>query len=236
LDALEARADGGGRRVLTLADAELDALPRQIQRVRDQLGTLPLHELDKLDDLDTQRHTLTAQREQLRAQLHRTPAAIEAAGSTDGAGQHPRLTSALDGIDRQLERIASEQTATAAGLGGARANLALSRAELTQALHILTRRHEQLARELAQLEVAAQPQWLTDALGPRPDDRVGTAQWDRAAREITSYRLQQDIADREPGLPATPAAAAQQATPEQARRARDRYTHSLNCPGADIDR
>ena len=68
--------------------------------------------------------------------------------------------------------------------------------------------HEGLARRVAELggplserarvvdqELASQPPWLTEMLGPQPEDRYLQAAWQQAARQTAGWRIDHEITD-----------------------------------------
>jgi hypothetical protein len=64
-------------------------------------------------------------------------------------------------------------------------------------LEELRREHHQLRGVLAEGMIDRQPEWLIDALGQRPAAARGGETWDRAARAIARFRLDNDVIDRD---------------------------------------
>ena len=104
------------------------------------------------------------------------------------------LAEQVAAIDRQIEQIDTEL------------------AELPTPIHVrqLTAKHAALTRQLrhaAETRLARHtqdhpPDYLTAALGPRPDERPST--WDRAAVTLEDYRLRWSITDPDRTFPTPP--------------------------------
>ena len=94
---------------------------------------------------------------------------------------------------------AAEQKLLRTELGPDSDQLARRALELVQAREQLLAQTPELQRKAIDEEIAREPEWLTDTLGPRPE--VGAARWHALAGEMAANRLRFAVADdADPGI------------------------------------
>jgi hypothetical protein len=94
---------------------------------------------------------------------------------------------------------AAEQKLLRTELGPDSDQLARRARELVEAREQILARTPELQRKAVDEEIAREPEWLTDTLGPRPE--VGPACWQALAGELAANRLRFAVADdADPGI------------------------------------
>jgi len=213
----------------------LRELRDQLDRLNAQLRALPTQELAQIDDLDARARTLTAQRDLLHSDVERLPPPRNRRlGRSDDPHlvDRTRLTSALTGTQRELDRTLAQRAAFARQLGDTDA-IREERDALTNATTALRCTLLERRNELAERELATRPAWAREALGERPDHGWQAERWDHAARTIARYRIHHDITDTHNPLGPPPTDPHQRADYQRARQAlqqlgRDAPSHELD--------
>jgi hypothetical protein len=219
---------GGGAGHAQPARGELARLRDHLERLTAQLAALPTRELADIEDLDSRARDLTERRDAHRQQLAGLPAPKETWG---GRVQDPhlversRLSSALAGVEEQLERILSARATLARQLGDPAA-IRQEHHDLTDAIQDLRREHDTLRDQLVGDTVERQPRWLTETLGPRPDSGGERERWQHAAEQLARYRIEHDIPDSTSEPPLHPPTG----------RDRDQYDRASVDTQHDLDR
>jgi conjugative relaxase-like TrwC/TraI family protein len=224
--------------VVAPVSGTLSGLRHQLDQLRAQLAALPTVELDKLDVLEARTRELTERRDALRGDLDRL---AEPRERRLGRNEDPhlvdrtRLSSALAGVEDQLERTLTQCAALARELGDPAA-IHEERHDLTGAIDTVASQHTELRNELADREVERRPHWARDALGERPERGRDAERWDQVARTFARYRIEYKIADGD-RLGDRPADTHQRHDYERAERAREQLAQELGrqAHGHDLD-
>jgi conjugative relaxase-like TrwC/TraI family protein len=217
------------------AKERLGHLRRELEGLRARLAALPTSELSQIDQLDARARELTRDRNELRDQLEQLPAPRRRLlGHGNDHGQllkRTRVASALAGAEEQLERALSDRGRLARQIGQPD-QTRQERDSLQTAIERVQQEHTRLRDELVGRELHTRPQWLTQALGERPERAWEAERWDRAAHAIARYRIEYAITSPEDPLGPEPDRAGDQRRDFQCARqaaARERET-----PGHDL--
>jgi hypothetical protein len=200
----------------------------QISRLQLTLDALPTKTATRFDALEARARDLTARRAEHHDQLAGLAPPIRRFGRTrdPDADQRALLQTAIRLDDRALADLAADRRRLQRELGDPD-QIRSERNATTDALHQLQREHHQLRSQLADAIIDRRPEWLIHALGHRPQTPRDRETWDRAARTLTSFRLDHDIADHGSPLGPEPAAAGQRRERNQAAAALERARRHL---------
>jgi conjugative relaxase-like TrwC/TraI family protein len=209
--ALDVAAEGELR---TMPD---DRLHVEAVRLRELAETAP-RSAHTLDRIDATRTRVTDELQRARAELRSTTSQIDVAPRRDRGLLKQRRAGAERAIEtwqRRLDQVDCERATVIAQEGDPDGWLAQHQTDAARLVAVereLHRRSEIQRREATRANVAAPPNYITEALGPRPDDHLRRQRaWDRGARTIEAYRWRHGtpITSNQPGLgprPTDPAA------------------------------
>jgi conjugative relaxase-like TrwC/TraI family protein len=178
----------------------------RLMDLRDELGrlsaglsVLPSRALRRFDELEAEEQAKAAQRAEHAEHLTTLRPPVRRLGRVHDPDAEERafLAAALDLDDRRLSELRTERDRLQRELG-APDQVRSERDGLDRAIGDLRRDCEETLAVLVEREVERQPDWLKDALGPRPSD-VGRDRdvWQRAGEELARYRLEHDVIDQE---------------------------------------
>jgi conjugative relaxase-like TrwC/TraI family protein len=167
--------------------ADIDAVDAQRARTADELANARVAVTDAEDRL---RDTGWRERGIARERLHGARSAVET------------WQTRLDDLDAQRDQLVARAGDPDAWLEAHRAGLARLAAAETE----LARRQRVTQAEALRWVTVEPPAYVTDQLGPRPEDPTRRAVWDRAARTIETYRERPgvDVSAEQPGLGKVP--------------------------------
>lgn len=224
----ERRAGRGESVDPALSRSRLIDLREQIARLELTLQALPVKPLERFDELDAKARDLAASRSEHEERLTALdqPARRFGRRADPHAQERAFLQNAIAMDDRALSDLAADRRRLQREVGDpdqARSE----RDGIRNALQQLRRDHDQLRADLAERMIDSRPEWLVDALGQRPDRAHERQTWDRAAREITSFRLDHDITDHQRPLGPEPPRDGEQHHRDQVAAALERAQRQL---------
>lgn len=206
VDAAESAPAEGASLVLAGAQRELVALADIDARLALQAQSLPVREIERLDDIARQHQVLKERRAQLAQRLEEVPAPPRL-GRDPHQRERGHLQSAVESHDEHLQAMHGQHQNVRAGVEGFTGRDARAvRAELRG----ITERREQINEEqrqrrvqLATEAVSRPPAWVEPTIGPRPaDGDRALGDWKNAVRAVTDAQLQLDpAAPLDAGLP-----------------------------------
>jgi conjugative relaxase-like TrwC/TraI family protein len=215
--------------VAEAARPSVSELRVRLGQQRAQLGALPLHDLQQLDELDERVIDLNERSELLRDRLARLPeprTRLLRRSDDPQLLERSRASAMLAGVQEHLEHTLTQRAALTGKLGDVEP-LRAEREALGAALEQTGHEHSQLLKELVDREVATRPEWMLAALGERPAGGYDQERWDRAAGQLARYRFEYDITDPREALGPTPLDAHQRQQYRIADRARDELARQL---------
>ena len=195
-----------GAEAATVAPAgrrELQLLARELAQLRAQRASLPLAQLQRVERIDAELAHAGEQRGELAGRLAGLPSrgrSVLGRVKDDHAGERARLTAAVSAADQQLAALERQRAVAAREVAGNLEEVRDERDGLDARIGELTRVHGELRDELADRELARSPGWPRDALGERPSAGREREAWDRGARVLARYRVEQDLTDDVAGL------------------------------------
>jgi conjugative relaxase-like TrwC/TraI family protein len=171
----------------------------QISRLQLTLEALPIKPLERFDELDARARDLAARRTEHEEGLARLDEPTRRFGRMRDPDAEARafLRNAIEMDDRALSDLTAERARLQRELGDP-VQVRSERDGVENVLRELRRDHDQLRGVLAEGMIDHPPEWLTDALGQRPENARAGETWDRAARAITRFRLDHIIDDNAP--------------------------------------
>ncbi len=237
--ARRATADAAQERAALAAEPEVpDRGIARLAELRDRLehliaqrNALPLHELERLDDLHTRTLVLSTERAELSERLSELPEARRLLRGDPHATERATLTAALVRTEARLSVTADERVRLQGRVG----NPEQIRSEfdgIQRAIGPLVSEHATLRDELIERELAAPGPWAPRTLGERPSGTRGEI-WDAAVRRLARYRVEHGITNTHDPLGPEPKTPAQRAAWSRARETMDLSRERL---GHDRDR
>ncbi|WP_249011855.1 MobF family relaxase [Conexibacter sp. DBS9H8] len=176
---------------------------KRLLNLRDQIGhmqmsltVLPLRSIGRLDELDVQIREVTDRLADHETRIEAVPAPTQKFGrSHDGHAQEREFLAKAIAMDHQeLDDLRGSRVHLELELGDP-SQVISERDGLQTALTDLQKDYVQIRDELVGRVLDQHPAWLRDALGDRPQSRTERDMWDRAARDVTVFRINHDVID-----------------------------------------
>jgi hypothetical protein len=156
-----------------------------------------------VERIDAEIVRATGQREELAQRLGGLPApgrSVLGRAKDDHAGERARLTAAVGAADQQLDALTRHRRAAAREVGPNLQDIRGERDGLDSQIENLQRDRAGVRDDVADRELAGAPRWLHDTLGQPPPAAPRREEWDRAARVLARYRVEEDLDDDVPGV------------------------------------
>jgi conjugative relaxase-like TrwC/TraI family protein len=178
-------------------EARYAELQTRLEELRTAREALPRQSSRRLDDLDARARDLSAQRA-----THLD--ALESMGRFGRRGAHETadpsfLQAAIEIAEQELGTVNDERARLLAELGDPeQVRWELEGVERT--IHAVDTELQEIRARLVERELDSTPRWIVDALGHRPQDTRKRAVWDKAARELATYRIEYQVSEQAAGL------------------------------------
>jgi conjugative relaxase-like TrwC/TraI family protein len=176
-----------------------------------RLNALKTPEVARLEGAERRELHLIEHQDELIARARRIPVPPRLRLATDRhAAERANLEHAIDGVRTELAGVRTLRDRLVEEIGKPH-EIRAQRAALEHSVAQTRANRDALLSELIARELASDPQWTRQALGRRPSQHRQRELWDRAARGLARYRLEQGIDDERQALgerPGEPAAAA----------------------------
>jgi hypothetical protein len=183
-------------RIPDTSRSRLHELTTRLELLSTQRAALPIEQLHELANAPARTLALTAQRDELRAQLDRLPAPSR---GLLGRKRDPylvdrtRLTSAITGLEHTIASARQRELDLHARLGNPE-QIRSELAGLDRGVNETRTEHDGVLDALTDRELQAPPTWAVTLLGERPTG-TRSEDWDQALRGVARYRIEHDITD-----------------------------------------
>jgi hypothetical protein len=188
----------------------------RLASMRAELESLTSPDVRRLEAAERRAAELAARRDELAQRARQLPSAPRRRLATDRhAVERENLASAIAGVDAELRGVRSLHDRLVAEVGDL-GEIRATRSAVEQAIASVVADRDTLSRQLITGELEPTPLWATGAIGEQPTERHDRELWDRAARGLARYRLENDVVDDRSALGERP---------DHAERA-ERYDHA----------
>jgi conjugative relaxase-like TrwC/TraI family protein len=199
----------------------------RVEALEAQIRALKSPELARLEAAERRELVLIAHQDDLTARAQAVPPAPKLRLASDPhSSERQSLERAMGGVRAELDGLRTVRYRLGREVGPPD-QIRAKRSALEQDVARARTEREALLRELVTRDLASDPQWAREALGPRPRQRDDRDVWDRAARGLARYRLEHGIDDERIALGERPREPAAVERYERARSTLDRVQRQL---------
>jgi hypothetical protein len=210
--------------VPNITPARLREVQQQERGLRSQFDALPRDDLARLETVQSNELSLQTQRDHTLEKLRHLPPAPRLRRDRH-ADERVQLISRLNFFEHALAETRELRTRQEAGLGSPE-QIRSELDGLHEQIRSLARERHELIKQLSADQLAQPSPWITQALGPRPVDH-NAHEWDKAAGDLTRYRVEHHVGDQTEPLGPEPASREERSEWQRAHAGLDRVVQRL---------